>query len=147
MDCRSGWRCNADAAGSSTFRWGAILAIATISILLYARLTVPTFVPYRAELLPQPVAVAAPAPVPNRLALQLGSAAPKGWSLKDEHFEGGVHPRDVFLWYPKGEKTSSTVASTIIASAYERAGLAVVTHRDELLAAAPGAYAGVAHEQ
>lgn len=53
--------------------------------------------------------------------------------LRNEKFEGVVHPRDVLLWYPKGMKASSIVASTIIARAYERAGLAVVSVHGDLL--------------
>ena len=76
--------------------------------MLYARFSVPTFVP--SELLAPSGTGAAPV-----VAAPAGPRrAPDKWKLSDEKFEGIIHPRDVFLWYPKGEKTSSTVASTII---------------------------------
>ena len=107
----------------------------SITILLYARLSVPTFVPSKLKVIARAGGVHdEPRPAPDK------------WVLRNEKFEGVVHPRDVFLWYPQGMKTSSTVASTIIARAYERAGLAELSVHGDLLAGAPGAHAGVAHE-
>lgn len=72
-------------------------------------------------------------------------ASPPNWALRDERFNGTMNPEHVFLWYTKGEKTSSTVAATMIGRAYEKAGLAVVNKRHAVLEAAPGAYASVSH--
>lgn len=72
--------------------------------------------------------------------------AEKHWRDDDVRYEGIIHPRDVFLWYTKGEKTGSTVAATLIAHAYEAANLTIVNNRDFVKAGAPGAYAAVCHQ-
>lgn len=63
----------------------------------------------------------------------------------EPEFGMGTHPRDVFLWYTRTEKTSSSIVATLISRAYELEGLSVVQNPGDLRAAAAGAYASVDH--
>jgi len=68
-------------------------------------------------------------------------------SLLGDAFEAAsIDPRHVFLYYTRTEKTSSTVAASLIMEAYKRAGIAISNFARGSDAQLAGSYASIGHD-